>query len=162
MPLFLSGESVVINTMAKVASLPFRVSGSMSHRLRQGFWQQCGPWTSTWSPASECAWTSAWSQVAVGTTGINTVLCHCTAHGHYHNSKGAAQSMDLSLTVSGNMGHGHQHRLQLQWDHRPRHSPHWQHRSLTSTCPPWEAQSANIRMTSSSSPGQGHLCDLQW
>ena len=62
--LFLNCESVANNSMSKVASLPFIVSGNMDHGHPVGSWCQHLPLT------------SAWPFVAVQTTDINLDLCH--------------------------------------------------------------------------------------
>lgn len=78
-------EPAVIDTTAKIASLPFAgaqtidfhvVSGN-SIDLRHPHSLQC----------YHVTWTSAWYTVAVYTMDINTVLCHSIGHGYHHSSQ---------------------------------------------------------------------------
>ena len=50
MSLFLNCDSLDIDTTAKVAFLPFPVSGSTDHTLPHGLWCQHMPQASAWPP----------------------------------------------------------------------------------------------------------------
>lgn len=104
-------ESVVTDTIAEEASLPFTVSGSKGHECPHGFWLQHRPRT------------SSRLQVAAQTMDIPMVFGGIKDHGHQHAPtppphpphwqhsprtpmwlQAAAQTSDIHLAFSGNSG----------------------------------------------------------
>lgn len=74
---FFSTESAVMDTTAKVTSLPCIVIRNTDHRLPWVFWEQNEPRASTGSQASVGAMDlNIWSLVTMQTADINMTLCH--------------------------------------------------------------------------------------
>lgn len=108
-------ESTVINTMARVVSLFFIISGYTNHKLPHGFWWQYGLQTSTWLLASALTHTPAYI----------FSLAHAHQHGFrwQHRPQTSlwpsviTQMIDFSIAFFRSTNQGHPNGL--CWHHGP-------------------------------------------
>lgn len=119
MSLFSAMKSAVINTMAKVAFLPFTVNGSTGHWTYIDFGTA---WTMDSDMVSACAMDLTCSPVAIQTTDINMALCCSRSLAAawttaINMASGGHPASHINMAPSSSMAHIHQHGFRQQ--HRP-------------------------------------------